>query len=145
LSKIQDPDLRYQKFVGNCATSAINQLAVAALMQSGRYDRHLRTMRMQVAQAVSRMIDRIGRYFPTTIKITQPQGGYVIWLELPKKIDANAIAEQALEHGISVAPGSLFSTSQKYRHCMRLNCAVAWTDQTEHALIRLGTMIAQAL
>jgi len=145
VSKTHAPDLRYQKFVSNCATSAINQLAVAALMQSGRYDRHLRTMRMQVAQAVSRMIDRIGRYFPTTIKITQPQGGYVIWLELPKKIDANAIAEQALEHGISVAPGSLLSTSQKYRHCMRLNCAVAWTDQTEHALIRLGTMIAQAL
>jgi DNA-binding transcriptional MocR family regulator len=144
VSRTHATDLRYQKFVNNCATSAINQLAVADLMQSGRYDRHLRTLRMALAQAVKRMIDSVGRYFPPSIKITQPQGGYVIWVELPKKVDADVLAQKAFEHGISIASGGLFSPSKKYSHCIRLNCAVDWNDQTERALMRLGELIKVA-
>lgn len=134
--------LRYQKFVNNCATSTMNQLAVAEFLRSGRYDRHLRTLRTNLSQAVSRIIDRVGRYFPDTTKITQPSGGYVIWLELPKHIDSKELTHQALEQKISIAPGWLFSPSQKYAHCIRLNCALPWSDEVDHALMKLGNMIA---
>ena len=140
VSKKHAGKLRYQKFVNNCATAALNQLAVAQIMESGRYDRHLRSMRLLLAQAVNRMIDRIGRYFPEGIKITQPQGGYVLWLELPKVVDGDELAQRALQQGISIAAGSLFTPSKKYRHCIRLNSAIEWNDQTDQALMRLGEM-----
>ena len=141
VNKTHTEALRYQKFVNNCATSAMNQLAVADLIQSGRYDRHLRAMRAELAQSVSRMIDGVGRYFPADIKITQPKGGFVIWVELPKQVDSTELSHRALAQGISIAPGVLFSPSQKYRHCIRLNCAVNWNNTVEHALMKLGAMI----
>lgn len=141
VSKKHVQSLRYQKFVNNCATSAINQLAVAHLMKSGRYERHLRSLRIATAQSVRRMIDRVSEYFPPQTKITQPKGGYVIWLELPAPIDTGELAQKALEQGISIAAGALFSPNQKYRHCLRLNCAVTWSDKVERALMKLGEMV----
>lgn len=145
VSKKHVQSLRYQKFVANCATSTINQYAVAHLMKTGRYERSLRGMRIALAQSVNRMIDRVGEYFPAQTKITQPKGGFVIWLELPEQIDTGVLAQKALEHGISIAAGALFSPNQKYRHCLRLNCAVTWSDKVERAIMKLGNMVAMKL
>lgn len=144
-SKQHREQLEYEKFVTNCATPTVTQLAVADLLASGRYERHVRGMRVALAQAVNRMIDRVSRNFPPQTKITRPTGGFAIWLELPKSVDATELAHKALEQGISIAAGPLFSPTKKYRHCIRLSCAIAWSDQVEQALLRLGELVKREM
>lgn len=136
--------LAFQKFVMNSASPSVTQLAVATLLESGRYERHLRGMRQSLAQAVHRMADRLCQHFPLKTCITRPQGGFVIWVELPSGVDANVLAQKALEKGISIAPGPLFSATQKYRNHIRLSCAVLWNERVEKALRVLGQLVSEA-
>jgi DNA-binding transcriptional MocR family regulator len=137
--------LTHQKFLLNTASPAVTQLAAASLLESGRYERHLRVMRTELGRSVSRMHSLLDRHFPADIRVTRPEGGFVLWLELPPAIDSTELAQAALEEGISVAPGALFSTTGKYHHHLRISCARRWSERVERALIRLGELIKNRL
>ena len=131
----------YLKYVGNLATPTHAQLTVAEMLAKGGYERHLRQARNQYRQAVDRMTAAIGAYFPPGTRVTQPEGGFVIWVELPETVDATGLSRRALQQGISIAPGPMFSATQKYRNFIRLNCAVDWDERVNQALVRLGQMV----
>ena len=133
--------VEYMKYVLNLATTTIPQLAVTELLENGQYERHLRRVRGDYAQAVARMTEAIIHYFPEGTKITRPEGGFVIWLELPGDVDSFALARKALAQGISIAPGPIFSASQKYRQFVRLSCACVWGNRIERALVNLAGLL----
>jgi len=110
------------------------------LLERGGYDRYLRVARNEYAQAVARMTRAIEKYFPEGTRVTQPEGGFVLWVEFPSNVDAEVLYERALEHDICIAPGPMFSAARKYRNFIRLNSAVPWDTRTEKALIKLGQL-----
>lgn len=132
--------IEYLKFVTNMATPTVPQLAVAQLLGSGGYERHLRAVRGDYARAVTRMIDAVTRHFPTGTRITQPAGGFVIWVELAPEVNSLVLARQARAEGVSIAPGPIFSAKQKYRNFMRISCACPWDGRVEAALARLARL-----
>ena len=44
---------------------------------------------------------------------------------------------------VSIAPGTLFSATGKYRHCMRLNFSEKTEIEREQAIAKLGFYIEQ--
>lgn len=139
------PQVEYHKYVLNLASPTAPQLAVADLLERGGYDRYLRQARRDYATAVARMSHAVEKYFPEGTRVTRPRGGFVIWIEFPAAIDGNALYRQALPHGISIAPGTMFSATGRYRNFIRLNCAVPWDARTERAIARLGQLALAAL
>ncbi|NJD62860.1 MAG: PLP-dependent aminotransferase family protein [Deltaproteobacteria bacterium] len=128
------------KALFNIATATPTQLAVAEFLTSGGYDHHLRTIRRIYSRQVARVRDAVGRHFPLGTRVTRPEGGYVLWVEMPDGVDAFRLYEGALKAGISIAPGTLFTaTGDRYRNCIRLNAAF-WSERTEQALETLGAM-----
>ncbi|HSB95123.1 MAG TPA: PLP-dependent aminotransferase family protein, partial [Spongiibacteraceae bacterium] len=136
----QRAEIEYHKYVLNLASPTASQMAVAELLERGGYDRYLRQARRDYATAVARMSRAVELYFPEGTRVTQPQGGFVIWIEFPAAIDSNALYRQALQHGISIAPGTMFSATGRYRNFIRLNCAVPWDTRTEKSIARLGQL-----
>ena len=135
--------VEYMKYVLNLATPTIPQLAVAALLEGGQYERHLRKVKRDYALAVSRMSATVMALFPDGTRITRPEGGFIIWVELPENIDSMELAKQAMTHGISIAPGPIFSASQKYGNCIRLSCACRWDNNTIKALSTLAALLSR--
>lgn len=133
--------VEYLKYVTNLAAPTIAQLAVAQLLDSGQYDRHLRKVRPQYAEAVSRMIAAVDHYFPADTRVTQPHGGFVLWIELPGATDTFTLARDLLTKGISIAPGRIFSASKKYNNFMRISCACRFDQRTERALRTIAALI----
>ncbi len=134
--------IEYLKYVTSLAAPTLSQLAVADFLQHGGYDRHLRQVRGAYARQVAIMTRAVGKYFPDGARVTQPRGGFVLWVELPEKVDALSLCQQALEQRISIAPGPVFSASGKYRNFIRLNCAQPWNDALDRALMIVGRMAA---
>ncbi len=132
--------IEYQKYVTNLASPTLSQLAVADFLEHGGYDRYLRHVREEYKNQVNRVIQSIGKYFPGGTKVTQPKGGFVIWVELPNNIDAMQLHALALAEEISIAPGPMFSATQKYKNFIRLSCAQPWNHQLEQGLIHLGRL-----
>ena len=142
--------LEYLKFISNISTAALPQLAVARLLRSGQYDRHLKQVRGQYQLAVQRISNRIGQLFPAGTRVSTPQGGFVLWVELPVAIDGYRLAQQALEQNISIAPGCIFapeaaSGQSVFQHFIRLNCAVVQDARLERALQTLAQLCQQQM
>ena len=81
---------------------------------------------------------------PTT-RLARPSGGYFLWVELPRGVDTLAVHRLALDQGISIAPGPIFSAKREYGHCLRLNYGHPWTPATEKAVAVLGQIIDSLL
>ncbi len=133
--------VEYLKYVFNLATPTISQLALAEVLRGGGYERHLRAVRGDYARAVERMIAAVTRYFPPGTRVSQPAGGFVVWVELAPEVDSLEIARAARAEGISIAPGPIFSATQKYRNFMRLSCACPWDGRIEAAVARLASLM----
>ena len=132
------------KFITNICTSSPVQLAIAELLANGGYDRHLRKLRRVYAAQMAQMAEAVGRYFPEGTRTTRPSGGFVLWVECPPGLDSLWLHEKAMERGISIAPGSLFTPSKKYASCIRLNVAF-WSPRVEQAIETLGSLVAEGL
>jgi len=126
----------YMKYVSTAASATLPQLAVADFIAKGHYDPHLRTMVRQYRNNRDAMLKWVRRYFPEGTAVSPPQGGFVLWVQLPARVDCVRLNEQL--KNVTIAPGSLFSASRKYRHCMRLNFASQLTDKIEAAVKTVG-------
>lgn len=134
-------EVLHQKISTSLATSTLPQLVLAKFLQNGGYDHHLRAMRRSLQHQVQKMIQAVGEYFPAGTKVTRPEGGYVLWVELPEHINTVDLHSRALEQKISIAPGSIFSKKQEYEHFIRLNCGYPITPEINAALVTLGALV----
>lgn len=126
------------KFSSSVATATPTQMALAAFLADGGFDRTLRRLRREYRDLIARTAAAVAASFPAGTRMSQPGGGHVLWVEMPPAVDAVLLHERALEHGVSIAPGILFSATGRYRNCIRLNCALPWTPALEKALATLG-------
>ncbi len=129
------------KFAQSVGTPQLLQVAVAELMEAGGYDRHLRRMRERLADQVQRTRDAIGALFPEGTRVSRPQGGFVLWVELPHGVRAFDVHARALAARISVAPGPIFSARGKFSGYLRISCGHPWTPQLEAAIATLGDIV----
>ena len=132
--------IEWLRFTTSLTTAFLPQLAVAEYLDSGGYQHHMRRVRRAYALNVSRMIDAVMTHFPENTRVTHPRGGFVLWTQLPKSVDSLVLYKQALQAGITLSPGYLFSPTQRFKNFIRLNAA-AWNEEIERAVLRLGDLI----
>lgn len=128
------------KFSQSVATSTLEQMAVAEYLSVGGYDRHLRGLREKMASQVRAFRTAIAASFPAGTTVSDPRGGFLLWLELPESVDALQLQADALRSGIAIAPGPIFAAGHHFTHCIRLNCGLPWSAETEAAVHTVGDL-----
>jgi DNA-binding transcriptional MocR family regulator len=128
------------------ACPTITQLAIAEFLEHGSYDAHLRKIRAFFANQLQLFSSAVSQYFPSALRISRPQGGFVLWIELDSKFDTAALAARALnQYRIAIAPGCIFSANGKnFRNCMRISCGFPWSPRVEQAIRTLGHLVSKA-
>ncbi len=124
---------------------ALPQAALADFLATGGYDSHLRRVRRTFGENIGRMIRTIDRAFPKGTRVSRPDGGFVLWVQLPKPLASRELFEAAVRKGICFVPGDVFSTSSRYANCLRLSCGSAWHPRIEKALETLGELASTTL
>ncbi|WP_321947599.1 PLP-dependent aminotransferase family protein [Paraburkholderia sp. J10-1] len=130
------------KFLNTLTTSVIPQLAIAEYLERDGYEHHLRRIRKNYAQQCNLMKSTVTRFFPAGTRTSTPMGGYVLWIELPAKVDSMTLYQLALARGITIGPGYMFSVSDSYRNFIRLNYSTPWSPEIEQAVITVGRLAA---
>lgn len=128
------------KLTSTLTVAAPTQAAILNYLEKGGYDRHLRQLRQALMQRQDAFAQAIARHFPPGTRATRPAGGYFLWIEMPAGTDSLALHRYALSHGISIAPGPIFSAHGGFRHCLRINCGHDFDDRTDAALATLGRL-----
>jgi len=122
----------------SCSSGLLQQLTLADFLASGDYGRHLKTLRPLLKRNADRMSALVAAHFPPDTRTSRPVGASVLWLELPKGLDAVQLFDDAIAAGISIAPGRIFSPSNRYKNFIRLSFGHPWSEKTEQALEWLG-------
>ncbi len=137
-------EVAQRKLMSSIAAPLPSQEGLAEYLQHGGYDRHLRQLRATLAGHLHVVQCAIAKHFPPGTRVTQPEGGYFLWVELPEQVDALELHRLALSQGISLAPGQLFSADRRFSHHVRINFGHPDHAGFQAALKTVGT-IARAL
>jgi DNA-binding transcriptional MocR family regulator len=114
--------VQHLKSITNVANARLPQLALAEFLESGGFDTHLRDLRVALWRSLDAARDEVLRSFPAGTRVSQPEGGFVLWVQLPDGLDGVDVAARAATAGITILPGTAFSASHQYRSCIRLAC-----------------------
>ncbi|KDN29806.1 GntR family transcriptional regulator [Vibrio fortis] len=137
--------IQKQQLLSTLSSSAPVQLGVAHFLTHESYDNHLRKLRKHLQSRKQEFIEAVTEYFPISIELEEPQGGYFIWIRFPESFDSHKLYKQAMEKGISIASGDLFSESDMVSHAIRLNFSHELTQERRSALKTVGQLAHQLL
>jgi DNA-binding transcriptional MocR family regulator len=127
----------------SCSSGLLQQLTLADFLASGNYARHLKALRPVLKRNAERMSSLVAEHFPQETRTSKPVGASVLWLELPGNVDAVNLFDDAIAAGISIAPGQIFSPSNRYSNFVRLSYGHPWSERTENALRWLGHRVSE--
>ncbi len=127
-----------RKFLGTIATAATPQVALAEFLQKGSYERVVRKATRHYQQRTERLRQLVLQHFPEGTRVTQPQGGFVLWVELPEHINGVALHDAALKANITVTPGVIFSPRGDYQHHIRMSASMVTLEKMAAAVETLG-------
>jgi DNA-binding transcriptional MocR family regulator len=141
--RFRDRVVRLQ-FLATVATPSLPQKAVARFLETGGYDRYVRGLTRALREQVERVSQAIARYFPEGTRLTRPAAGYLLWVELPKEVDAVRLFRRGLAERIGILPGTVFSPTGRFRNHIRISCGHPWSEAIDRALLTLGRLCARA-
>jgi DNA-binding transcriptional MocR family regulator len=133
------------KLFHSLSSTSITHEAIGSFLETGRYEAHLRKLRKTLYTNYLQYVRVIGECFPSGTKMSRPQGGLSLWLELPKPMDTIELYNEAIRKKITFSPGSMFTLQKQFSNCMRLSFGLEWNDKTENSLKQLGKLAKQSV
>jgi DNA-binding transcriptional MocR family regulator len=133
------------KRIHNISSPTLTQAAIAHYLQHGRYEYHLKNMRKALHVQCLRYLQAIIDYFPEDTKVSRPHGGFILWVQLNKKVNTFKLRVEAMKHHISIVPGKIFSAGGNYNNCIRIGFGKPWDDNIDYGLMMLGKIIQKMM
>lgn len=128
------------KLLHAVSSTTLTQEVIGDFLENGRYEAHLRKMRRTLQANSLHFTRAIHDYFPEETRVSRPQGGFVLWVELNPNLNVPLLYDQAMRQKISIAPGRMFTLQNQFNNCMRLSYGLQWSDELEKKLAMLGSI-----
>ena len=96
-----------EKRLDDRGSPTLDQLALATLIESGRYDRHLRRMRTTYGRRRATLVDALTRHAPH-VGLEGLAAGFHAVARLPESLDEQAVVAAALERSVGLYPMAKF-------------------------------------
>lgn len=138
-------EVKQLKRIHNISCPTVTQVAMANFLKNGRYEYHLKNLRRALHTQSLKYLQAIIDYFPPETKVSRPHGGFIIWLELNKQVDAFKLRAEAMRHQISFVPGKIFSSGNNYTNFIRLSFGKPWSKDVDYGLMMLGRLVKKMI
>ncbi|MDE3134230.1 MAG: PLP-dependent aminotransferase family protein [Acidobacteriota bacterium] len=150
-SKTVAPGIRVGYLVGpRHVIAAVEQLATSAYIspnmvaqgivnqftRSGALERSIETVKQALGERVDALASALERELPDA-RFVKPDGGYFMWVELPRGTDVDALFGAAAQLGVQFVKGSDFAL-EGYDSALRLAYSGVTTAEIEEGIARLA-------
>jgi GntR family transcriptional regulator/MocR family aminotransferase len=136
-------EIRLAKGAQDSGSPALDQLALAELIESGDYDRHVARARHVYRQRRDALIDALAGHLPG-LAVHGAAAGLHVLLRLPADADDVAICAAAAERGIGVNPLSPMSLTGGVEPGLVLGYSRLTVERIEPAVAALAASLGQA-
>ncbi|MCP3128361.1 hypothetical protein MJO46_08655, partial [Shewanella sp. KJ2020] len=114
-------------------------------LENGSYDLHMRQLKRLYHSQIETVRACIAEHFPIGTRISQPQCGFILWIELPNAFDSLSFFHQALDEKLLCMPGPLCSGNKQLNHCLRLAVCFELDEKRLNGIAKLGQLICRSL
>ncbi len=114
------------------------QRVVYQYLTDNDVDKHIENIKAMYRDQRNLMVEMIEEYFPEDVKITRPEGGMFLWVEVPGVDDTVELFKKCLEHNVAFVPGDPFYAGKPQPGAFRLNYSNAKEDQIKTGMKQLG-------
>ncbi len=121
------------------------QWVVARYLGNGNFERHLRKLRTHLKNQVANTALAVARYFPEGTKISAPQGGLALWVQMDDQVDSLTLFRKAIAQRIAVLPGIMCASGPLFNNCIRISCGMPYTDTIDKGLKTLASIVREMM
>lgn len=133
------------KFTSNVSEPFLLTETIGMFLENGGYDAHLRHLKKRYQSNMDIVRACISQHFPKGTRVSRPQAGFILWLELPTSIDTLELFHRGLEENILCMPGLLCSADKRFSNCLRMAACFEVTSFNLSGIARLGQLANELL
>ena len=126
-------------------TNSVTQMELVSFLNNNSIDDHIKELIKLYSNRRDIMIESINKYFPKEVKLTHPEGGLFLWLELPESINTKKLLEKSVERNVGYVPGGAFYPNNRQENTIRLNFSNMKEDDIKKGIKILGEVIQEEL
>jgi 2-aminoadipate transaminase len=125
-------------------SATVCEVAFRKYLQADDLDSHLNYLQVLNHRRREVALEIIRQHFPKETIVWIPEGGYLLWVELPPHVDIEKAYQAALLEKVAFSRGAaFFTTSETKVSAMRLNCSRPTTNELVQGLEILGKILAK--
>jgi 2-aminoadipate transaminase len=133
------------KQITDLHSDQLSQAVLHRFAASGRLRKHTRQTLARGAERLNAVLAACAAHLPEEATFTRPEGGMNLWVRLPERLDASALAVKAAAEGVSYLPGRYFAVSRVEASALRLSFAGLEPAQIRHGVAVLGKVFQREL
>lgn len=132
------------KRFSDLSSSTLIQAALNSFCRQGYYDLHIKRMHRIFRKRMQIALQTMDAHFPEGVQWTKPDGGYTIWVKLPKPYhDENMFKDLLIKNGVLVSPGEYYFHGKTPKKYFRISISSLTEDEIEEGILRLGQALRQ--
>jgi len=125
-------------------TQNLSQLAVADLIETGVFDRHVATLRGEHRRRRDAMVKALRQHCSSVqLRFAVPEGGLYLWCRLPVDVRATAVRQETMRDGVVFVPGEPFYVDRGGTHELRLCYTAQPAERAAQAARSLARSISE--
>jgi DNA-binding transcriptional MocR family regulator len=130
------------RMASDFGSGVVEQAALATLLSTHGFDRHVRRMRRLYAVRLAALLAALRRAMPADTRWTEPRGGHAVWVTLPPGIDPDRLEQAARDRGVAYTRGEVFHFDGRGAGHLALSFAPLDPGAIAEGVARLGAAVA---
>lgn len=133
------------KRYSDLSSGNLSQAAIYHFCEQGYYDLHLKRLHRVYKKRMEIALKTMDQCLPKEVKWTKPAGGYLIWVEIPLKLDALQFKTYFNSNGVSVSPGYNYFNKPGKSEFFRISISAMDEKEINEGIERLAAVLKKIL
>ena len=126
-------------------TNSVTQMELVNFLENNSIDKHIQELIKLYGNRRDIMVGSVKKYFPKEVKMTHPEGGLFLWLELPENINTKDMLKKSVDKNVGYVPGGAFYPNNRQENTIRLNFSNMQEEDIKKGIKILGEVIKEEL
>jgi DNA-binding transcriptional MocR family regulator len=135
--------LPYKRYMDLGSPSIVQ--AIAAAFLRGGYAKHLEKMRTYYRTRRDAAVKALEEFMPEGVTWTRPQGGFQLWVTMPRGMSSVQLFLLGIERGVSIFPGPAHDIDGRFLNSFRLGYGDGTADEIRTGIKRLAGAVESLL
>ncbi len=127
------------------ATNSLAQYILLEFIRSGLWEKRVQLNNQHYKSKRNFMLKQLAAHFPEQAQWNRPDGGFFIFVKLPKTLDTSTLLTEAIAHNVAFVAGQPFFIDGSGTHTFRLSYSQSSESVIAAAVAELGRLIKKKL